>query len=293
MRQGHDITERWRPKSRAEKKQDSYTPWAREVYGKRPPRNQGDGVQQQAQQQQGSDDRPRRSLDWRPRAAAGDAELRINYADASTAMMDGADYVRVAPKHEQRSGLMWPAYIYNVSQSLLRQDIAAFFDGYNLPEEEIRPEFSWKHFAVERFWVNFGSPVDRERAMSRHMAYLGTRRVLMRKATATEFGAGVYNPLAMSSRGRYVLVENLAPTTTSEDVIRFFQGYDLHAKSVTFLRENEKAKLSEAGLQHPKARLQPEKAVVRFTSPLEAHRAVRDRQAGFCGNNALRLRVLQ
>lgn len=47
-------------------------------------------------------------------------------------------YVRVAPKHEQRSGLMWPAYIYNVSQSLLRQDIAAFFDGYNLPEEEIR-----------------------------------------------------------------------------------------------------------------------------------------------------------
>lgn len=35
---------------------------------------------------------------------------------------------------------------------------------------------------------------------------------------------------------------------TAEDVIRFFQGYDLHAKSVTFLRENEKAKVGGAGV---------------------------------------------
>ena len=36
-----------------------------------------------------------------------------------------------------------------------------------------------------------------------------------------------------------------------------------------------------------------EKAFVRFTSPLEAHRAVRERQGGFIGSNQLRLRVLQ
>lgn len=32
----------------------------------------------------------------------------------------------------------FPAYVYNVSQSLTREDIAAFFDGYGLPPEEIR-----------------------------------------------------------------------------------------------------------------------------------------------------------
>lgn len=34
-------------------------------------------------------------------------------------------------------------------------------------------------------------------------------------------------------------------------------------------------------------------AIVRFASALEAHRAVRDRQGGFCGNSQVRLRVLQ
>jgi hypothetical protein len=43
----------------------------------------------------------------------------------------------------------------------------------------------------------------------------GTRRVLLRRATAGEFTRGIYNPLAMSSRGRYVLVEGLAPSSTS------------------------------------------------------------------------------
>jgi hypothetical protein len=46
-------------------------------------------------------------------------------------------YVRVAAKHEQRRR-MYPAYIYNVSQSLLRADLAAFFDGYGVTGDEIR-----------------------------------------------------------------------------------------------------------------------------------------------------------
>ena len=43
----------------------------------------------------------------------------------------------------------------------------------------------------------------------------GTRRALLRKASPREFSEGVYNPLAMSSRGRYLLVDNLASTATS------------------------------------------------------------------------------
>jgi hypothetical protein len=42
-----------------------------------------------------------------------------------------------------------------------------------------------------------------------------------------------------------------------------------------------------------RGRHEAEKAVVRFTSPLEAHRAVREKQGSFCGNTPVRLRVLQ
>jgi hypothetical protein len=57
---------------------------------------------------------------------------------------------------------------------------------------------------------------------------------------------------------------------------------------------------SPVDAQHeaPKHRLRSdpgatEKAFVRFTSQLEARRAVRERQGGFCGNNQVRLRVLE
>lgn len=43
----------------------------------------------------------------------------------------------------------------------------------------------------------------------------------------------------------------------------------------------------------PKEREKVERAVVRFATRQEAHRALRDRQGAFCGGSALRLRVLQ
>ena len=43
----------------------------------------------------------------------------------------------------------------------------------------------------------------------------GTRRVLLRRATYHEFTGAVFNPLAMSSRGRYMLVDGLASSCTS------------------------------------------------------------------------------
>ena len=41
------------------------------------------------------------------------------------------------------------------------------------------------------------------------------------------------------SRGRYILVSDLQESATSEDVLLFFQGFDLHAKSVTFIRDRK------------------------------------------------------
>ncbi|KAL4436884.1 hypothetical protein ABPG75_004023 [Micractinium tetrahymenae] len=217
--------------------------------------------------------------------------FRGNILDPQETRLEAEPYMRVAAKPSQKQQPMYPAYCYNISPAALRQDIAAFFDGYGLSEEEIRPEYSWRHFEVQRFWINFASRADRERALSRHMAYLGTRRLLMRAASPHEFSVGIYNPLAMSSRGRYVLVSNLVPTCTSEDVLRFFHGYDMHAKTISFLKSEPET--PAPGRRVAAAATGNEVAIVRFASALEAHRAVRDRQGAFCGNNQVQLRVLQ
>lgn len=198
---------------------------------------------------------------------------------------------------EQVNKKIFPAYICNVNSSLLREDIASFFEGYNLPLEEIRPEYSWERFQIARFWLAFASAEDRQRALSRSGAYLGTRRVVMRTALPRDFTSAVFNPLAMSSRGRYLLVEGLPTTSTSEDVLRMFSGYDLQAKAVTFLREQEAGELVGAKRRpdgsSSRDKEKAEKAVVRFATRQEAHRALRDRQGSFCGSNSVRLCILQ
>jgi hypothetical protein len=87
--EGSKGTDRWRPKHRTQQNSATYDPWAREVYGRKAKRNQTDGVQPQAAQHAG-DERPRRQLGWQPRSKETDL-LRINYTDASTAMMSGAE----------------------------------------------------------------------------------------------------------------------------------------------------------------------------------------------------------
>ena len=47
-------------------------------------------------------------------------------------------YGRIASKPDQRQARKYPAYLFNVGQSLVREDIVAFFDGYNLAADEIR-----------------------------------------------------------------------------------------------------------------------------------------------------------
>ena len=44
----------------------------------------------------------------------------------------------MSPKYEQRLTRMFPVCLYNVGPSLQRDDVAAFFDGFNLDPDEVR-----------------------------------------------------------------------------------------------------------------------------------------------------------
>lgn len=61
----------------------------------------------------------------------------------------------------------------------------------------------------------------------------GTRRVVMRTALPRDFTSAVFNPLAMSSRGRYLLVEGLPTTSTSGKQLRLGVGVSVRRPAMT------------------------------------------------------------
>ena len=122
-----------------------------------------------------------------------------------------------------------------------------------------------------------------------------------------------------------MLASGLPDAATSEDVLRLFEGFDLHAKSVTFVRERKVGAQRGAGgggvwvrvcvcgglpgpriSHHPRAPLTPHthtraqassegregRAIVRFATQEEARRALRSRQGTFCISAPVHLRVL-
>eukprot|EP00887_Chlorella_sp_A99_P008012 scaffold12.g8012.t1 len=125
------------------------------------------------------------------------------------------------PARNRHRASLAPLSIHNVSRSVTRNDIASFLAEYGVDPAEVRAQYRWGDFEVERFWVNLPSIKARDRALERHASYLASGRQ------------------GKNGRGRYVLVSNLPESATSEDVLRFFPGYDLHAKSVTFIRDRK------------------------------------------------------
>ncbi|PSC74988.1 G-rich sequence factor 1-like [Micractinium conductrix] len=154
------------------------------------------------------------------------------------------------------------------------------------------PEYSWGSCQVPRYWLTFSSEEARERGIARNLAYLGTRRALVRLAQPQEFAKATHNPVATPSAGRFVLVTGLSPTCYNEDLAHFFRGYDLLPQAIFFMRDAEG--------EHGRGRAwnsgggsRADAAVVRFASPLEARCAVRSLQQGHVSGSTVRLRVLE
>jgi hypothetical protein len=89
-----------------------------------------------------------------------------------------------------------------------------------------------------------------------------------------------------------LLMMQLPTDATSEDVERFFQGYNLAGYSTKFLRvpkETFPKKPSKMSVPPVVER----RALVKFATPLESLRALREKQGQFCLDRAIELRFIQ
>lgn len=56
-------------------------------------------------------------------------------------------------------------------------------------------------------------------------------------ADARDMKQAILNPLAMGSRGRYVLMDGIQDNANLEDIVRHFEGFALMGNPVTLVRD--------------------------------------------------------
>lgn len=161
-----------------------------------------------------------------------------------------------------------------------------FFADCGITEKDVRHEYG-EGLNYLATWVQFPTQEDRDRALQRQGLYLAARRISLHPGEERDWLRATVHRLAVHSKGRYVLVINLPELCTSEDVQRFFQGFDLLGNGVTFMHENRLGVDLSRKSSERKYR-----AVVRFASAEEAQRAIRTCHNGYMHTNQVKLRIL-
>ncbi|CAL8468047.1 g7586 [Coccomyxa elongata] len=220
------------------------------------------------------------------------------------------------PAHEKR----FPVRLTNLTQSVTRSDVARFFTNFNVTENDVRPEFDPHTLETRAWWILFHRDEDRRDAAVLQRRFLGTHRAFIRPIENIGYMIDHLRcPLAMHSRGRTVLVDNIEISTSLSGILRHFEGYELQGNAATIINAGSRMKDDEyhkqtqyekfkasSPLQHNALATEaPEhqqkkdalarntlRAVVRFATTEEAHRAVRNRNHTYLGNRRVSLRVL-
>ncbi|KAK9816908.1 hypothetical protein WJX72_006998 [[Myrmecia] bisecta] len=200
----------------------------------------------------------------------------------------------------------FPIQIRNLGRRTLRTDLAAFLQRLNVDESDIRVEYDQQLLPVA-WWVDLKTEDDRNIALSYHRSFLGPRRAYITGETAKSMRVAILSPLAMGSRGRYCLMTGIQNSATLEDIVRFFKGFDIMGNSVTIVKEQVyDSKHPTSSQQRSQDKRSQEKiasalgvpdepdhrAVIRFETTEEAHRAVRTKHGSHLLNKSVRLRVL-
>lgn len=191
--------------------------------------------------------------------------------------------VSAAPRRQQ-----YPVRVANLARNVLKSDIVEFFAHCNVVEDNVRAEYGLGLNYLAS-WVAFPTEEDRNRALLLNGYYLGTRRVSLQSRNTMEWMVATVHRLAVHSRGRYVLLLNLPELSTNEDVRRYFHGFSLLGNPVTYLSDSNMPNLDAQRFKPGERR---HRAVVRFTTPEEAQRAIRQRHRGYIGSSQIRLRLL-
>lgn len=187
--------------------------------------------------------------------------------------------------------VQFPVRLSGFGRLAMRRDVQRLLADCNLQAEDVRLEYDAENINPKGFWANLPTREMQERALAWNGSIMAGRPITVVSVTPVDMQRAILNPLSMGSRARYVLMLGVQENANLEDMVRFFDDYELMGNPVTVLKQLPQKEFTPRRTTRGVAGTL--RAVVRFTCTEEAHRAVREKQGGFLLNAPITLRVLQ
>lgn len=175
------------------------------------------------------------------------------------------------------------------ARHVTRRDLVQLFAGCGVSASDVHVEYSPETHLPRSYWVTFPGEREREHAKFRDGQMLGPHKVRLTPRGAAEMEAALgRHRLLRGSLGRFVLVSGLERSASFSDLWRFFEGFALRPRAISFLSDVPALDwVVEAGLLPGRC------ALVRLATPAEAQRAARSLQWGHVLNSKVLIRVVE
>lgn len=185
----------------------------------------------------------------------------------------------------------------NCPKYAFKSDILAYFEGCNLQPHQVVTIYDEKYRQrfIQLEFDNLEGFRQAQRAIVRQ-GRLGGRYLKLDMESKRADEDDIHN-IVKAFRGQSLLLMQVPNEATVEDVERFFQGYNLAAYSTKFLRVQKDFPTAYSARKvlsnsNPSSNFEM-RALVKFSSPLEASRALRAKHGQFCLNKSIDLRFVQ
>ncbi|KAL3700273.1 hypothetical protein R1sor_018295 [Riccia sorocarpa] len=183
------------------------------------------------------------------------------------------------------------AKITNAPKYILKSDVLWFFRGCNLKPEDVVFMYDAK-YRSKYIQISFSS-VESCRLAQRTLAMKGRFGGRYLKLSQEEPKMDEANTLINHFRGRSLLMNNVPPTVGAEDVERFFSGYSLDNQPIKYLPQIPPPPVTRKTSATQAKQETENRVLIRFKTHLEALRALREKQGGFCSVKAMELRYVE
>ncbi|GBG60470.1 hypothetical protein CBR_g5643 [Chara braunii] len=192
------------------------------------------------------------------------------------------------------------AKVYNAPKYCLRSDILRFFEGCNLTPDKMAVAYD-SRYRPRNWHLEFDTLEDFQvaNALLTRNKFMWPRPIRLEQESKQEMMAALRLYDVTHLRDRTLLMINLPEEVNMEDIERFFEGYSISGQGVKLLRyvhekvRTPRIKRLQGEWRKTMDNVVERRALVCFTSELEALRALRERQGEYVQDMEIELKLIQ
>ncbi|GAQ82996.1 hypothetical protein KFL_001320040 [Klebsormidium nitens] len=181
------------------------------------------------------------------------------------------------------------AYLKGAPHNALAGDMARYFAEFNVDESKVHPVYE-ENFRPHGWYIEFPSQQDFLNADRKtYDQTLGARAVRLEPRSRQYMEENIRRDEMQRWRGKAVVISHLPPDADEEALERFFHGYSIAGNGIKIFRHTLDRKPHEHD-QEPHLEV---RAVVKFTTGLEAMRAWREKHLDIVRRRSVRLTLVK